>query len=280
MYFCAQLPWRCVICPLCRNQVPMVWERRDSGKLRASAVKSRISTTRIVVRERVRSALVGSFLRSTPEAAGTDSERAGLRKISAWSPNINLSSSSSATGKVTRVPLTKEPLRLPRSTRARSPASLRWMRACRRETERLSSITAHPSPRPMAQDCPSPRGNCRPLDSTIRNGFIAEGVTVHNLADARPDPTCPRVLHRFGETTNGQPVPLGKPWDRQPNSGKLRRKLVSVSGLRRISGQLSPKRLSTPCPRLVNVGQHRPVHPRAPCMRIRLKRIILVIRTC
>src|ERR1019366_651202 len=37
----------------------------------------------------------------------------------------------------------------------------------------------------------------------------------------------------------------GKPWDRQPNSGKLRRKLVSVPGLRRISGQLSPKRLST-----------------------------------
>src|ERR1017187_4997461 len=58
-----------------------------------------------------------------------------------------------------------------------------------------------------------------------------------------------RVLNRFGETTNGQPVPLGKPWDRQPNFGKLRRKLVSVPGLRRISGQLSPKRLSTPSER-------------------------------
>src|ERR1035441_8958256 len=55
-----------------------------------------------------------------------------------------------------------------------------------------------------------------------------------------------RVLNRFGDTTNGQPVPLGKPWDRQPNSGKLRRKLVSVPGLRRPRGQLSPKRLSTP----------------------------------
>src|ERR1022692_633748 len=42
-----------------------------------------------------------------------------------------------------------------------------------------------------------------------------------------------RVLNRFGDTTNGQPVPLGKPWDRQPNSGKQRRKLVSVPGLRR-----------------------------------------------
>src|ERR1017187_6580761 len=64
-----------------------------------------------------------------------------------------------------------------------------------------------------------------------------------------------RVLNRFGETTNGQPVPLGKPWDRQPNSGKLRRKLVSVPGLRRISGQLSPKRLGTPL---------RPTHRSAP----------------
>src|ERR1035441_4442368 len=26
-------------------------------------------------------------------------------------------------------------------------------------------------------------------------------------------------------------IPLGKPWDRQPNFGKLRRKLVSVPGL-------------------------------------------------
>src|ERR1035441_10137011 len=40
----------------------------------------------------------------------------------------------------------------------------------------------------------------------------------------------------FGDTTNGRPVPLGKPWDRQPNSGKLRRKLVSVPGLRREAG--------------------------------------------
>src|ERR1017187_4548760 len=45
-------------------------------------------------------------------------------------------------------------------------------------------------------------------------------------------------------------VPLGKPWDRQPNSGKLRRKLVSVPGLRCISGQLSrpssPKHIKPP----------------------------------
>src|ERR1017187_10131238 len=58
-------------------------------------------------------------------------------------------------------------------------------------------------------------------------------------------PLWERGVNRFGETTNGKSVPLGKPWDRQPNSGKLRRKFVSVPGLRRISGQLSPKRLSS-----------------------------------
>ena len=35
----------------------------------------------------------------------------------------------------------------------------------------------------------------------------------------------------------------GKPWDRQPISGKLRRKSVSVPGLRRIAARLPPKRL-------------------------------------
>src|SRR5450759_6025495 len=33
-----------------------------------------------------------------------------------------------------------------------------------------------------------------------------------------------RVLNRFGDTTNVERVPWGKPWDRQPISGKLRRK--------------------------------------------------------
>src|ERR1017187_25989 len=54
-----------------------------------------------------------------------------------------------------------------------------------------------------------------------------------------------RALNRFGGTTTGQAVRRGKPWDRQPVSGKLRRKLVSVPGLRRPRGQLAPKRLST-----------------------------------
>ena len=36
MYFCAQLPMRWVICPLRRNQVPMVWLRSDSLRVRAA----------------------------------------------------------------------------------------------------------------------------------------------------------------------------------------------------------------------------------------------------
>jgi hypothetical protein len=39
---------------------------------------------------------------------------------------------------------------------------------------------------------------------------------------------------RLGDTTNGQRIPRGKPWDRQRISGKRRRKFMSVPGLRRI----------------------------------------------
>src|ERR1039457_5120253 len=42
-------------------------------------------------------------------------------------------------------------------------------------------------------------------------------------------------LTALGTRQTCERIPLGKPWDRQPNSGKLRRKLVSVPGLRRIS---------------------------------------------
>src|ERR1019366_10718984 len=40
--------------------------------------------------------------------------------------------------------------------------------------------------------------------------------------------------------------PAGKPWDRQPVSGKLLRKLGVSPGFATYRGQLSPKRLSTP----------------------------------
>jgi hypothetical protein len=33
------------------------------------------------------------------------------------------------------------------------------------------------------------------------------------------------VRSRFGDTASGKRIPVGKPWDRQPVSGKLRRKL-------------------------------------------------------
>src|ERR1019366_722581 len=48
---------------------------------------------------------------------------------------------------------------------------------------------------------------------------------------ARRAPGEKRVLHRFGGTTNGQHIPRGKPWDRQPVSSKLRRKLGVSPGV-------------------------------------------------
>jgi hypothetical protein len=44
--------------------------------------------------------------------------------------------------------------------------------------------------------------------------------------------------HRFGDTTWAKCFPLGKPWDRQPVSGKLRRKLGVSPGF--ATSQASP----------------------------------------
>ena len=49
------------------------------------------------------------------------------------------------------------------------------------------------------------------------------------------------VLNRFGGTTNGQHVPWGKPWDRQPVSGKVRRKLGVSPGFAAHFGASPPK---------------------------------------
>src|ERR1019366_6133708 len=54
-----------------------------------------------------------------------------------------------------------------------------------------------------------------------------------------------RVLSRFGGTTNGQHIPRGKPWDRQPVSGKLRRKLGVSPGVAAHFRPAFQKRLST-----------------------------------
>ena len=59
MYFCAMLPSRWVIWPERRNQVPIVCESSASGTWRASGVKSRMSTTTMVVRLWVCRAVVG-----------------------------------------------------------------------------------------------------------------------------------------------------------------------------------------------------------------------------
>src|ERR1019366_4321394 len=127
--------------------------------------------------------------------------------------------------------------------------SLAWRSASARRWRTESSVQA--SLRTMAECMASasesetrvmgmPRAWAHDTTITIRTArFTITDCTGYQVDGAG------RVLNRFGETTNGQPVPLVKPWDRQPNSSKLRRKLVSVPGLRRISGQLSPKRLRT-----------------------------------
>jgi hypothetical protein len=51
------------------------------------------------------------------------------------------------------------------------------MRAWIRDTERLSSITAEPSPRPMVQDCPAFSGKRRPAQSNKRKASGSAGIT-------------------------------------------------------------------------------------------------------
>src|ERR1035438_7187033 len=53
-----------------------------------------------------------------------------------------------------------------------------------------------------------------------------------------------------GGTTNGQHIPRGKPWDRQPVSGKLRRKLGVSPGFAAHFCPAPPKRFGTPWRRL------------------------------
>src|ERR1019366_10518144 len=61
-----------------------------------------------------------------------------------------------------------------------------------------------------------------------------------SLTSLSPSPfrkTDRRVRNRLGARRTREHIPRGKPWDRQRISGKLRRKFMSVPGLRRISAQ-------------------------------------------
>ncbi len=183
IYFCAQLPDRWETCPTRKNHVPIVCESSDSESVRARGVKSRISATTMVARLWVRRAVVGAFRVSVPGTVATEADREGFRNSSSWSPNLRRSLSFRTTGKLTRRLLMNEPFRLPRSTSARSPASFRWIRACSRETERLSSMTAQPSPRPMAHDWPWRSRKRRPPVSRIRYGSGARGFTCFQFSN-------------------------------------------------------------------------------------------------
>src|ERR1035441_6120964 len=63
-----------------------------------------------------------------------------------------------------------------------------------------------------------------------------------------------RVLNGFGGTRPGEAFPQGKPWDRQPVSGKLRRKLGVSPGFAAYRGTPPPKPLST---RFTMAGEYR-----------------------
>src|SRR5450759_3218965 len=65
-----------------------------------------------------------------------------------------------------------------------------------------------------------------PLAPNTSALLISAMLTI--IGDCRGVPPPPRVLNRFGDTTNGEGIPWGKPWDRQRISGKLRRKFMSV----------------------------------------------------
>ena len=67
------------------------------------------------------------------------------------------------------------------------------------------------------------------------------GLRAHHPRSRRQN----QVLNRFEGTTNGQHVPWGKPWDRQPVSGKVRRKLGVSPGFAAHFGAPHPKRSST-----------------------------------
>jgi hypothetical protein len=58
----------------------------------------------------------------------------------------------------------------------------------------------------------------------------ASRLTLRSLPPRIPTTRARHIVKRAG----AQCFPWGKAWDRQPISGKLRRELVSVPGLRRI----------------------------------------------
>ena len=124
MYFCAQLPCRFTICPLRKNHVPMVWgkqgfrqrarQRREIPNIHHQDGGQRIGVQR------------GGRLVPQVHAGGRQHGFGASRvaEDQLLVPEQELVFVVEGYRKLTRVPL-NEPLRLPRSTSARSPASLR-----------------------------------------------------------------------------------------------------------------------------------------------------------
>src|ERR1035438_302461 len=80
------------------------------------------------------------------------------------------------------------------------------------------------------------------------------------------EPLNPGSLTVLGETGQTWRFPWGKPWDRQPVSGKVRRKLGVSPGFAAYRGPPPPKRPSAPEP-AVKLKVHA-AHP-VPCTTLR-----------
>src|ERR1035441_9250919 len=123
--------------------------------------------------------------------------------------------------------------------------SLAWRSASARRWRTESSVQA--SLRTMAECMASasesetrgmgmPRAWAHDTTITIRTArFTITDCTGYQVDGAG------RVLNRFGETTNGQPVPLSKTCEKKTNSRKMALKFSLVPGFGRLFGPVFPK---------------------------------------
>src|ERR1035437_7643141 len=114
-------------------------------------------------------------------------------------------------------------------------------KARRRSLRRAAAITRAPSranriavSRPMPLEAP-----------TTSTTWLVRFTPMLEIVPAPTGKPYPGVHNRFGGHDEHGACPAGQTKDRQRISGKLRRKFMSVPGLRHIPGSPSPKRLST-----------------------------------
>ena len=85
--------------------------------------------------------------------------------------------------------------------------------------------------------------------------FLFSKKIIPHLANDMTDESCAGCLTVLGGHGQAKAFPWGKPWDRQPVSGKLRRKLGVSPGFAAYRGPPPPKQLSTQLRRLCCEGR-------------------------